>query len=39
MTTEKLAKQLHIWYLEAIKNISKLSFNKKAQRSYEQFWK
>lgn len=33
---EELAQQLHKWYLEATKRISKLSFNPKAQRSYTQ---
>ena len=32
---EKMAKQLHLWYLEAIKTIPKSAYNVEAQVSYK----
>ena len=32
---EKMAKQLHVWYLEATRNLNPKSYNSKAQKSYE----
>ncbi len=33
---EKLSEQLHIWYLEATKELNPKSFNSNAQKSYQE---
>ncbi len=32
---EKMAKQLHVWYLEATRSLNPKSYNPRAQKGYE----